>query len=145
MPPPEAQRAGPRREPAGGAGGRRPATPGRRREITAAHYLGGTAHRPARRQARVSWQHGCRAAPPDSGDPLQVAPRGWVDLRPEHFGIWITRAVEMVRQADARAAGPQGSGSDMDWNAIEPDEPIESSRFATWVFTVEDKGTRIKR
>jgi len=68
-----------------------------------------------------------------------------VDLRPEHFGIWITRAVEMVRQADARAAGPQGSGSDMDWNAIEPDEPIESSRFATWVFTVEDKGTRIKR
>jgi len=83
--------------------------------------------------------------PPDPGDPLQVAPRGWVDLRPEHLGIWITRAVEMVRQADARAAGPQGSGSDMDWNAIDADEPIEPSRFATWVFTVEDKGTRIKR
>jgi len=83
--------------------------------------------------------------PPDSGDPLQVAPRGWVDLRPDHFGIWVRRAREMVRQGDVRAAGPQGSGSDMDWNAIDPDEPIEPSRFATWVFTVEDKGTRIKR
>ncbi len=83
--------------------------------------------------------------PPGSGDPLQVAPRGWVDLRPDHFGIWVKRAGEMVRQADARAAGPQGSGSDMDWNAIDPDEPIEPSRFATWVFTVEEKGTRIKR
>jgi len=83
--------------------------------------------------------------PPGPGDPLQVAPRGWVDLRPEHFGIWVTRAGEMVRQGEARAAGPQGSGSDMDWNAIDPDERIEPSRFATWVFTVEDKGTRIKR
>ncbi len=83
--------------------------------------------------------------PPGSGDPLQVAPRGWVDLRPDHFGIWVKRAGQMVRQADARAAGPQGSGSDMDWNAIDPDEPIEPSRFATWVFTVEEKGTRIKR
>src|SRR5260370_210285 len=83
--------------------------------------------------------------PPGPGDPLQVAPRGWVDLRPEHFAIWITRAVEMVRQADARAAGPQGSGSDIDWDAIDADEPIEPSRFATWVFTVEDKGARIKR
>ena len=83
--------------------------------------------------------------PPVNGDPLQAAPRGWVDLRPEHFGIWITRAAEMVRQGDARAAGPQESGSDVDWNAIDPDEPIEPSRFATWVFTVEDKGTRIKR
>ena len=45
----------------------------------------------------------------------------------------------MVRDADKRAAGPQSSGSDLDWNAI------ESSRFATWVFTVEEKGARIKR
>ena len=83
--------------------------------------------------------------PPVDGDPLQAAPRGWVDLRPEQFGSWVRRAAEMVRQGDARTAGPQGSGSDVDWNAIDPDEPIEPSRFATWVFTVEDKGTRIKR
>jgi hypothetical protein len=78
-------------------------------------------------------------------DVLSAAPRGWVDLRPDQFGVWVKRAGEMVREGDARAAGPQGSGSDFDWNAIDPDEPIEPSRFATWVFTVEDKGTRIKR
>ena len=83
--------------------------------------------------------------PPTDGEPLQAAPRGWVDLRPDQFGTWIARAAEMVRQGDARAAGPQGSGSDVDWNAIDPDEPVEPARFATWVFTVEDKGTRIKR
>jgi hypothetical protein len=74
-----------------------------------------------------------------------VAPRGWIDLRPEQFGVWITRAGVMVRDAEARAHGPQSSGSDVDWNAIGPDDAIEPSRFATWVFTVEDKGTRIKR
>lgn len=83
--------------------------------------------------------------PDPGGDPLQVAPRGWVDLRPGQFGVWVKRAGAMVRQAEAIAAGPQGSGSDFDWNAIGADDPIEPSRFATWVFTVEDKGTRIKR
>jgi hypothetical protein len=84
-------------------------------------------------------------APEPGGDPLSVAPRGWVDLRPEQFGVWITRAGVMVREAETRASGPQSSGSDVDWNAIGPDDSIEPSRFATWVFTVEDKGTRIKR
>ena len=84
--------------------------------------------------------------PPEPGrDPLSVAPRGWVDLRPEQFGVWITRAGVMMREAETRARGPQSSGSDVDWNAIGPDDTIEPSRFATWVFTVEDKGTRIKR
>jgi hypothetical protein len=83
--------------------------------------------------------------PGPNGDPLSVAPRGWVDLRPEQFGVWVTRAVTMMREAAARAGGPQSSGSDLDWNAIEPDEPIEPARFATWVFTVEEKGARIKR
>lgn len=83
--------------------------------------------------------------PDPGGDPLPVAPRGWVDLRPDQFGVWVMRAGAMVRQAEATAAGPQGSGSDVDWNAIGADDAIEPSRFATWVFTVEDKGTRIKR
>ena len=74
-----------------------------------------------------------------------VTPDGQHDLRPDQFGVWVKRAGEMVRAGDARAVGPQESGSDFDWNAIDPDEPIEPSRFATWVFTVEDKGTRIKR
>ena len=83
--------------------------------------------------------------PAPNGDPLSVAPRGWVDLRPDQFGVWVTRAAVMVRDAATRAAGPQSSGSDLDWNAIEPDEAIEPSRFATWVFTVEEQGARIKR
>ena len=83
---------------------------------------------------------------PEPGrDPLSVAPRGWVDLRPDQFGVWIKRASAMVVDAEARAAGPQSSGSDVEWNAIEPGDAVEPSRFATWVFTVEDKGTRIKR
>jgi len=84
------------------------------------------------------------AAGPDC-DPLLVAPRGWVDLRAEQFGVWVKRAAAMVDEAKRRAAGPQSSGSDFDWNAIDPDDPIEPSRFATWVFTVEEKGARIKR
>src|SRR5713101_3561853 len=28
---------------------------------------------------------------PPPGDPLAAAPRGWVDLRPAHFGLWIQR------------------------------------------------------
>jgi len=83
--------------------------------------------------------------PGPNGDPLSVAPRGWVDLRPEQFGVWVSRAATMMREAAARAGGPQSSGSDLDWNAIEPDDPIEPARFATWVFTVEEKGARIKR
>ncbi len=83
--------------------------------------------------------------PPADSDPLSVAPRGWVDLRPHQFGTWVQRATAMVREADKRATEPQGSGSDIDWNAIHPDDPIEPSRFATWVFMVEDKGARIKR
>ncbi|MGE5804138.1 MAG: short-chain dehydrogenase [Gemmatimonadota bacterium] len=84
-------------------------------------------------------------APDPSGDPLAAAPRGWIDLRPQHFGIWVQRAAHMVRDAEQRATGPQSSGSDLDWNAIAPDDTIEPSRFATWVFTVEEKGSRIKR
>ena len=81
----------------------------------------------------------------EDGDPLSAAPRGWVDLRPEQLGLWITRAREMVAQAERRAGRITESGSDVDWTAIGPDEPIEPARFATWVFRFEDRGERIKR
>jgi hypothetical protein len=81
---------------------------------------------------------------PDAADPAAAAPRGWVDLRPERFGAWIRRAQEMVRQAAARAQDG-GSGSDVEWTAIGPDDPIEPARFATWVFRHEDRGERSKR
>ena len=85
------------------------------------------------------------AVPGDGGDPRSAAPRGWVDLRPEQFGGWITRAREMVAQAERRARCSAESGSDVDWTAIGADDPIEPARFATWVFQNEDKGERIKR
>ncbi len=85
--------------------------------------------------------------PPTTGDPLAAAPRGWVDLRPAQFGLWIRRAQEMVRQAAERQRPDQRaeSGSDVDWTAIDPDDPIDPAAFATWVFRFEDRGERIKR
>jgi hypothetical protein len=82
--------------------------------------------------------------PPDPAEPLAAAARGWVDLRPGQFAVWVRRAAAMVRAAEGRA-GDSRSGSDADWTAIGADEPIEPSRFATWVFQFEDLGERIKR
>ena len=45
----------------------------------------------------------------------------------------------------AAALAPHGSGSDEEWFAIEPSEPIVPWRMATWIFRHEDKGERIKR
>ena len=83
--------------------------------------------------------------PGEGGDPLAAAPRGWVDLRPDQFGMWIKRAQEMVAQDARRAGRAAESGSDVDWMAIGADHPIEPARFATWVFRFEDRGERIKR
>jgi hypothetical protein len=81
----------------------------------------------------------------DGGDPRVAAPRGWVDLRPDEFGTWIKRAQEMVAQAARRAGRAAESGSDVDWMAIDADDPIQPARFVTWVFRFEDRGERIKR
>jgi hypothetical protein len=85
------------------------------------------------------------AVPGEGADPRAAAPRGWVDLRPEEFGLWIRRAGEMVAQAERRPARAAESGSGGDWTAIGADDPIEPARFATWVFQYEDRGERIKR
>ncbi len=82
--------------------------------------------------------------PPDPVEPIAAAARGWVDLRPPQFDVWIGRASAMLRLAAVRRETP-GSGSDVDWTAIEPEDAIEPSRFATWVFRFEDLGERIKR
>lgn len=83
--------------------------------------------------------------PPVAGDPLAAAPRGWVDLRPANCALWIERAHRILDQAGARTSGPHGSGSDKEWNAIEPGDPLAPWRLATWVFRNEDKGERTKR
>jgi hypothetical protein len=83
--------------------------------------------------------------PPDCQDFDRVAARGWVDLRPARCRRWIERSQRMVEQADARAQAGGGSGSDVDWGAINPDQAIAPARFAKWVFRYEDEGERIKR
>ncbi|HXL54411.1 MAG TPA: hypothetical protein VN945_14865 [Gemmatimonadales bacterium] len=83
--------------------------------------------------------------PGDGADPRAAAPRGWVDLRADQFGVWIKRAQQMVAQDADRAGRAAESGSDVDWMAIGADDPIEPARFATWVFRFEDRGERIKR
>ena len=80
---------------------------------------------------------------PADGDAQAAAPRGWVDLRTSNCALWIERARRIVAQAaDRRSAG---SGSDEDWWAVDPSEPIAPWRMATWIFRHEDKGERIKR
>ncbi|HET7790117.1 MAG TPA: hypothetical protein VFK78_04900 [Gemmatimonadales bacterium] len=83
------------------------------------------------------------AVEPGAKDPLAAAPRGWVDLRPEHFGAWARRAAAMVARAPAADAPESGSG--VDWMAIAATDAIAPARFATWVFSNEDRGERSKR
>ncbi len=83
--------------------------------------------------------------PPVGKDVGAAAPRGWVDLRPANCRLWVDRAKRMVEQAAARRTARPASGSDEEWFALEPSEPITPWRMATWVFRVEDKGERIKR
>src|SRR5207247_4254260 len=81
--------------------------------------------------------------PGDGGDPRAAAPRGWVDLRPDQFGMWIKRAQEMVAQDARRAGRAAESGSDVDWMAIGADHPIEPARLAPRVFRFDAGGARI--
>ncbi|HEY2807067.1 MAG TPA: hypothetical protein VGI92_14505 [Gemmatimonadales bacterium] len=78
-------------------------------------------------------------------DPLAAASRGWVDLRPANCALWVERARTMLDLAATRAAGQAASGSDQEWFAIEPGDPIAPGRMAAWIFCHEDKGERIKR
>ncbi|MFI5279770.1 MAG: short-chain dehydrogenase [Gemmatimonadales bacterium] len=82
--------------------------------------------------------------PPASGDALAAAPRGWVDLRSANGALWIARAKRMLEQAAARQSGT-GSGSDEEWFAIAPQEPIVPWRMVAWIFRYEDEGERSKR
>lgn len=69
-----------------------------------------------------------------------IAYRGWVDLRPANFALWIKRASAISAvEPDTR------TGSGARWTAIDPDAPIEPARMAVWVFEKEDEGYRIKR
>src|SRR5574341_1811651 len=82
--------------------------------------------------------------PPVDGDAEAAIGRGWVDLRAANCAAWIARGQRIVEQAEGRAQ-VAGTGSDEDWEAIAPEDPISPSQFAAWVFQYEDAGQRIKR
>jgi hypothetical protein len=48
----------------------------------------------------------------------------------------------MVEQAGSR---DRRTDSGVEWGAIESEDTIAPSRFATWIFRYEDGGERIKR
>ncbi len=77
--------------------------------------------------------------PPDERG-AAIAPRGWVDLRPENMAQWI-------RRAGAIAAEPREAttGSSARWTQIDPDAPVAPPRMAVWIFENEDGGFRLKR
>ncbi|HWO89688.1 MAG TPA: hypothetical protein VNL98_11120 [Gemmatimonadales bacterium] len=82
--------------------------------------------------------------PPERGDPLAAAPRGWVDLREANIELWSARARRIVEEWERRS-GTDGSGSDEPWDALDPSEPVAPARLVTWIFRTEDRGERIKR
>jgi hypothetical protein len=71
---------------------------------------------------------------------MDVAPRGWVDLRPANIAQWVRRAAAITAEAI-----DSGTGSSARWTAIAPDAAIEPARMAVWIFENEDGGFRIKR
>ncbi|HEX6966157.1 MAG TPA: hypothetical protein VF166_10185 [Gemmatimonadaceae bacterium] len=77
--------------------------------------------------------------PPD-GRGADIAPRGWVDLRPTNMEQWIRRAQQISAQSsDSR------TGSGAQWTAVNPDAPLVPAKLAVWIFEHEDGGVRIMR
>jgi NAD(P)-dependent dehydrogenase (short-subunit alcohol dehydrogenase family) len=83
--------------------------------------------------------------PPDDSGLDELVDRGWVDVRPARCERWVGRAQQMVELAKQRRQGPVDQGSNLEWGAPEPDDPIAPARFAKWVLRYEDQGERIKR
>jgi NAD(P)-dependent dehydrogenase (short-subunit alcohol dehydrogenase family) len=83
--------------------------------------------------------------PPVDGDVETAVAHGWVDLRESNCATWARRARLVMEQEAARQARARGTGSDEPWGAMGAADPIEPARFASWIFTYEDEGERIKR
>jgi hypothetical protein len=72
---------------------------------------------------------------------VDVAPRGWVDLRPANIAQWVRRAAAITAEPVDTGTGSSAGR----WTAISPDAAIEPARMAVWIFEKEDGGFRIKR
>ena len=72
---------------------------------------------------------------------VDVAPRGWVDLRPANIAQWVRRAAAITAEPIDTGTGSSAG----QWTAVSPDAAIEPARMAVWIFENEDGGFRIKR
>jgi hypothetical protein len=77
---------------------------------------------------------------PPGAKGAEMAPRGWVDLRPSNLAQWVKRAATIAAEPK-----PDGTGSAAARNWIGGDTAIVPSRMAVWIFEHEDGGFRIKR
>ncbi len=77
---------------------------------------------------------------PPGAKGAEIAPRGWVDLRPSNLAQWVKRAATIAAEPK-----PAGTGSAAARNWIGGDTAIVPSRMAVWIFEHEDGGFRIKR
>jgi NAD(P)-dependent dehydrogenase (short-subunit alcohol dehydrogenase family) len=75
--------------------------------------------------------------PPDERG-ADIAPRGWVDLRPANMTQWIQRA-----QRIAAEPPDTGTGSSARWTAVNADGPLVPAQLAVWIFEHEDGGVRM--
>jgi NAD(P)-dependent dehydrogenase (short-subunit alcohol dehydrogenase family) len=71
---------------------------------------------------------------------VDVAPRGWVDLRPSNMAHWVRRAEIITSEPP-----DPSTGSSARWTAVAADGAIEPAGMAVWIFEREDGGYRIKR
>jgi NAD(P)-dependent dehydrogenase (short-subunit alcohol dehydrogenase family) len=74
------------------------------------------------------------------GRGTDIAPRGWVDLRPSNMELWVRRA-----RSISETTRDEENGSGADWMAVDPDAAIAPARLAVWIFEHEDGGFRVKR
>ena len=85
-----------------------------------------------------------KVGPAPGGAPdARWAARGWVDLRPESWGLWRERIRRYLRGRADRPGPERGSQTDFDM-ATASDE-IRPGSLVAWIFRVEDEGERMKR
>lgn len=84
-----------------------------------------------------------KVRPPAGRLDLRSAARGWVDLRPDNWGLWRERVRRYLKQRAERPGLEQGSQTDADVAAAGDD--IRPGSLVAWIFRVEDDGERMKR
>ena len=81
--------------------------------------------------------------PDDGVPPVDLAHRGWVDLRPSSWEQWRERCERFLVQVVRMPGADAGSGGDLDERCRSGD--IRSGALAAFVLRYEEAGERMKR